>query len=228
LIKTAIPPELLLEWFLKSLQPYISKDVSTSGVGYEEEAIFKSQQLYLIYARSRMLYKILPNALRSNYDPKQNPRPHVDGIVGSVNVKSAHSVTIHLKELSLNQSVGGPSSSVSSNPTQSMDVHSVQSSTTPNGNQQLGRNNKKGHNNNPKGGKNNNKPMDNGNNEKTNKNVGEGKKERRKVKFPCNICTNDHLTHLCPKLTKFVSLLSLPPDVLTNPFPHNQHMASSS
>jgi hypothetical protein len=155
-------------------------------------------------------------------------RPHADGIVGSANVKSADSVTSHLKELSLNQSIGGPTSSVSSNPTQSVDVHSVQSSTDPNGNQQPGGNKKKGCNNNRKGGKNNNKPKDNGNNEKMNNNVGEGKKERHKVKFPCNLCTDDHLTHLCPKLVEAARLLSLPPTVLTNPFPHNQHMASSS
>jgi hypothetical protein len=91
---------------------------------------------------------------------------------------------------------------VSSNPTQSADVHSVQSSTDPNGNQQPVGNKNKGHNNNRKGGNNNNKPKDNGNNEKMNNNVGEGKKERRKVKFTCNLCTDDHLTHLCPKLAK--------------------------
>jgi hypothetical protein len=126
-------------------------------------------------------------------------------------VKSTDSVTSHLKELSLNQSTGGPTSSVSSNPTQSTDVHSMQSSTDPNGNQQPGGNKKKGRNNNRKGGKNNNKPKDNGNNERMNNNVGEGKKERRKVKFPCKLCTDDHLTHLCPKLAEAVRLLSLPP-----------------
>jgi hypothetical protein len=178
LIKAYIPPEFLLEWFLKSLQPYISKDVSTSGVTSEEEVIFKSQQLDLIYAQSGMLYEILPDAPRSNYDPRQNLGPHADGIVGSANVKSADLVTSQLKELSLNQSVGGPTSSVSSTPTQSVDVHSVQSSTNPNGNQQPGGNKKKGRGNNRKGGKNNNKPKDNGNNEKSNNNVGEGKKER--------------------------------------------------
>jgi hypothetical protein len=103
-----------------------------------------------------------------------NPEPHADGIVGTANVKSADSVTNHLKELSLNQSVGGSASYVSSNPTQSVDVHSVQSSSQPNGNQQLGGNKKKGCNN-RKGGKNGNKPKDNGNNEKMNNNVGEGK-----------------------------------------------------
>jgi hypothetical protein len=123
-----------------------------------------------------MLYKILPDTPRSNYDPRQNPRPHADGIVGSSNVKSADSETRHLKELSLNQSAGGPASYVSYNPTQSVDVHYVQSSTGPNGNQQSSGNKKKGRNNNNKGGKNNNKPKDNGNNERMNNNVGEGKK----------------------------------------------------
>jgi hypothetical protein len=85
-----------------------------------------------------MLYKILPDAPRSNYDPRQKTRPQADGIVGSTNVKSADLVTSQLKDLSLNQYVGGKASSVSSTPTKSTDVHSVQSSTNPNGNQQPG------------------------------------------------------------------------------------------
>jgi hypothetical protein len=227
LIKTSIPPAFLLEWFLKSLHPPISKDVATSRVTTEEEAIFKAQQLDLIFTQSGMLYHILLDAPRSTYDPRQNPEPHANGIVGSTNVKSPDLVTSHLKELSLNQSAGGPTSFVSSNPTQSADVHSVQSSANPNGNQQPGGGNKKGCNNH-KGGKNNNKPKGNGNNDKTNNNAREGKRERRKVKFPCNLCTNYHLTHLCPKLAETVRLLSLSPTVLMNPFPHNQHMASIS
>jgi hypothetical protein len=81
----------------------------------------------------------------------------------------------------------------------------VQSLTSLNGNQQPGGNKKKGHNNNCKGGKNNNKPKENGNNEKTNNNDAKGKKERWKVKFPCNLCAYDHLTHLCPNLWKLQS-----------------------
>jgi hypothetical protein len=121
-----------------------------------------------------MLYHLLPDAPRSTYDPRKKPRPNADDIVGSANVKSADSVTNQLKELSLSQSAGGPASSVSSNPTQSADVHSVQSSSNPNGNQQPGGNKKKGCNN-RKGGKNGNKPKDNNNNEKTSNNAGEGK-----------------------------------------------------
>jgi hypothetical protein len=121
-----------------------------------------------------MLYHILPDAPRSTYDPRKNRGPHVDGIVGSTNVKYIDSVKIHLKELSLNQSVGGAILSMSSNPTHSVDVQSVQSLANPNGNQKPGRNKKKGSNN-RKGGKNCNKPKDNGNNERKNNNVGEGK-----------------------------------------------------
>jgi hypothetical protein len=228
LIKTSIPSNFILEWFLKYFHPPISKDVATSRVTIEEEEIIKSQQLDLIYSKSGMLYHILPDAPSSTYDPRKKSRPHVDDIVGSNNVKSVDLVTIHLKYLSLNQSTRGPTSSVSSNPTKSTDVHSVQSSTNLNGNQQPGGNKKKICNNNCKGGKNNNKPKDNGNNEKTNNNVGEGKKERNNVKFPYKICKNDHLTHLFTNIVKDVRLLSIPLVVLMNPFPHNQHMASSS
>ena len=41
LIKAFTPQEFLLEWFLKLLLPYITKDVSTSGVQNEEQEIFR-------------------------------------------------------------------------------------------------------------------------------------------------------------------------------------------
>jgi hypothetical protein len=70
----------------------------------EEEAIFKSQQLDLIYAQSGMLYEIIPDAPWLNYDPRQNLGPHVDGIIGSKNAKSTDQVTNQMQNLSLNQS----------------------------------------------------------------------------------------------------------------------------
>ena len=84
LIKATITPELLLEWFLKSLLPYISKDVSTSGVTNEEEAILRAQQLDLIYSQSGILYEIIPEAPRPTHDVEK-PRNHADGVVGFVN-----------------------------------------------------------------------------------------------------------------------------------------------
>ncbi len=41
-IKATIPDEFLVDWFVKSLLPYIVKDVALSGVTIEEEAILKS------------------------------------------------------------------------------------------------------------------------------------------------------------------------------------------
>jgi hypothetical protein len=127
LMKSYIPLDFLLEWFLNSLLPYISNDVSTSRVTYEEEVIFKSQQLYLIYAHSGMLYEIIPSASRLNYDPRQNPRRHVDGIIGSKNSKSTDLVTNQLKDLYVSYPIAGQASTSSSTPTKSVDVHFVQS-----------------------------------------------------------------------------------------------------
>jgi hypothetical protein len=216
----------MLKWFVKSLLPYISKDVSTYGVTYEEEAIFKAQQLDFIYAQYGMLYTILPDASRSNYNPRKNYGLHADGIMGYTITNSIELVMNQLKELSLIHYVVGQALSSSSTPTQSTNVHSVHSSSNPNNNQQLGGNRKKGRHNNHKGGRNNNKKPKC--NDKNDNNVGEGKKEKRKVKFPCKLCTDDHLTHLFPKLEKVVRLLYQLPDVMTNPFPHNHHMALSS
>jgi hypothetical protein len=195
--------------FLKSFNTPISKDVATSGVFSEEEAIFRAQQFDLIYAQSGMLYHLLLDTPRWNHDPRQALGTHADGIVGFTNVKSTDLTT---------NSVEGPASSGSSKHTQSEDVHSVQSSKNPNGDQQPDGNNKKGRNNH-RGGK--NKPKDKSNNGKQNDSDGECMEEKSKVKFPCKLCMDDHLTHLFPKLVEVARLLNLPPIVLTNPFPHN-------
>jgi hypothetical protein len=105
-------------------------------------------------------------------------------------------------------------------------VYYVQSLANPNGNQKPRGNRRKEQGNNRKGGKNNNKSKDDTNNDRSNNNVGEGKKEKWKVKFPCKLCK--HLTHICPKIKEALRLLSQPPTVLTNPFPHNNHMASEA
>jgi hypothetical protein len=48
LIKVLVPLVFLLEWFLKSLVPQLSKYVTTSRVFLEEEAIMRAQQLEMI------------------------------------------------------------------------------------------------------------------------------------------------------------------------------------
>jgi hypothetical protein len=97
LIKVPVPPAFLLEWFLKSLVPQLSKDVATSGVFSEEEAIMRAQQFELIYSQSGLLYNILPDAPRSILDKtRQRAGPRADGIVGSAQTKPAEKLTKQL------------------------------------------------------------------------------------------------------------------------------------
>jgi hypothetical protein len=68
LIKVLVPPAFLLEWFLKSLIPQLSKDIATLGVFSEEDAIMRSQQLELIYSQSGLIYENFLDAPRSILD----------------------------------------------------------------------------------------------------------------------------------------------------------------
>ena len=99
----------------------------TSGVQNEEQAIFRAQEMDLIYAQSKLLYEIIPNALHSSFDPKIKPGPHADGIVGCTSAKPADSVTKQVSQLYINQSASGQATA-SSQPTQMENVLSVQSS----------------------------------------------------------------------------------------------------
>ena len=100
-----------------------------------------------------------------------------------------------VSQLSTNQSASGQATTMS-HPTQTTNVLSVQSSN-PKGNQQPGRNKKKGKNSKKGGNKNVNDTNDKNNN---NNNVGGDKKSKQKVKFPCKLCEDDHLTHLGPRI----------------------------
>ena len=138
----------------QSLLPYIAKDVSTSGVQNEEQAIFRVQELDLIYAQSSLLYEIIPNAPHFGFDPKVKPGPHADGIVGCVSVKPVDSVAKQVSQLSLNQSASGQAMA-SSQLAQMVSVLSVQS-LDQKGNQQPERNKNKGKNNHKGGNRNEN------------------------------------------------------------------------
>jgi hypothetical protein len=97
LIKVPVPPTFLLEWFLKSLVPQLSKDVATSGVFSEEEAIMRAQQFELIYSQSGLLYTILSDAPRSILEKnRQRVGPHADGIVGSAQTNPTEQLTKQL------------------------------------------------------------------------------------------------------------------------------------
>jgi hypothetical protein len=215
LIKVPVPPSFLLEWFLKSLVPQLSKDVATSGVFSEEEAIMRAQQFELIYSQSGLLYQILPEAPRSILDKtRQRAGPHADGIVGSAQTKPAEQLTKQLQQLSIQHSAASQATASAAPPTQTSEVHSVQT-TNPKANQQPEGKKKQ-----RKKGKGDKKPNDK---------AGEGTTEKRKARYPCNLCAEDHPTHLCPRLAeaqKFVTQQQQA--VLTNPFQHGQNLTQAS
>jgi hypothetical protein len=194
LIKVPIPPAFLLEWFLKSLVPQLSKDVTTSGVFSEEDAIMRAQQFELIYSQSSLLYTILPDAPRLILDKtRQRAGPHADGIVGLAQTKPTEQLTKQLHQLSIQHSVASQTTSLTAPPTQTLEVHSVQT-TNPKANQQ------------PEGKKKQRKKSKGG--KKLNDNAGKGTIERKKERYPCNLCAEDHPSHLCPRLAeaqKFVT-----------------------
>ena len=100
-----------------------------------------------------------------------------------------------------------------------MIVLCVQSSDQK-GNQQLGRNNNKGKNNRKGGNKNENANFS----DKNDRNAGGDKQSKHKVKFPCKLCKEDHLTNLFPHMEDALRFMAQGPTVLTNPLPHNQNM----
>jgi hypothetical protein len=215
LIKVPVPPAFLLEWFLKSLVPQLSKDVATSGVFSEEEAIMRAQQFELIYSQSGLLYTILPDAPRSILDKtRQRVGPHADGIVGSAQTKPAEQLTKQLQQLSIQHSAASQATALAAPPTQTSEVHSVQTTNPPAHQQPEGKKKQR------KKSKGDKKPNDK---------AGEGTTEKKKARYPCNLCAEDHPTHLCPRLAeaqKFVTQQQQA--VLTNPFQHKQNLTQAS
>ena len=125
-----------------------------------------------------------------------------------------------MNQFSINQSASRQATN-SSQPTQTASVLSAQLSDQK-GNQQLGRNKKKGKKNRKGGNRNENANS----NDKNARNVGGDKHPKHKVKFPCKLCKDDHLTHLCPRMEDASRFIAQGPAVLTNPLHHNQNMNS--
>jgi hypothetical protein len=96
----------------------------------------RAQQLELIYSQSGLLYEVFPDAPRSILDKtRQRSGPHADGIVGSVQTKPTDQLSNQLQQLSIQQTTASQTTGSAAPPTQTSDVHSVQS-TNPKATQQ--------------------------------------------------------------------------------------------
>jgi hypothetical protein len=119
----------LLEWFLRSLVPVVSKDIATSEVFSEEEVIMRVEQLELIYSQSGLLYDILPYVLRSILDKdKQKYGPHYDGIMGLAQRNSTDPLSNQFQQLSIQQMMASKTYGSTIPPTQTLNIHIMHSS----------------------------------------------------------------------------------------------------
>jgi hypothetical protein len=215
LIKVLVPPAFLLEWFLKSLVPQLSKDITTSKVFFEEYMIMRAQQLELIYSQSGLLYDIFSDAPRSILNKtRQRSGPHADGIIGSAQTKPVDPLSNKLQQLSIQQTTANQTSGSTAPPTQKLDLHNVQM-TNPKATQHPDGKKKQ-----QKKGEGDKKPTDN---------AGRGDTKNKKSKYPCNIFKEDHPTHQFPRLVEAQKLLAQQqPLVLTNLFPHKKKLTQAS
>jgi hypothetical protein len=108
------------------LVPQLSKDIATSGVFFEEDAIMRAQQFELIYSQSSLLYNILPDAPHSILDKtRQRVGPHADGIIGSAQTKPAEQLRKQLQQLSIQHTVANQTTALAAPPTKMSEVHTV-------------------------------------------------------------------------------------------------------
>jgi hypothetical protein len=130
-----------------------------------------------------MLYEIMPYVPRSTLKLENpNSSPHVDEILGSAQNKVLDLVINQMQNLDIQQPVVGLSLGLTTPTTDSSDVLSMNSKNhkVP---QHLRDKKIKG------------KKFGGGNNKKYDKNVERGKDEKIKVKFPCKIWGDNHVTH---------------------------------
>jgi hypothetical protein len=140
--------------------------------------------------------------------------PHADGIVGSKQTNPTKQLTKQLQQLSIQHTMANQTTSLASPPTKTSDVHIVKL-TNPKATQQPEGKKKQ-----RKKGKGYKKPTDNAGGDNT---------EKQKARYPCNLCVEDHPTHLCCGLAeaqKFV--MQQQPAVLTNPFQHGKNLTQAS
>ena len=96
----------------------------------------RAQQFELIYSQSGLLYTILSDSPRSILDKtRQRAGPHADGIVGLAQTNPAEQFTKQLQQLSIKHSAASQTTSLAAPPTQTPEVHFVQT-TNPKATQQ--------------------------------------------------------------------------------------------
>jgi len=200
---------------MKSFVNDISRDITMGGVVTEEQAISRAQYLDLVYSQTGTLYDLLPNA------------PHPSTSATSTTPAASHAVddvigTFHAQPHSVQTSSNKPkpiSSNVQNAPSptpptgKTSELNAVQS--TPSGK------------NKSRKGKGKNKEDKNTSQAEKTKTLPVDDRDKRKPRYLCLICGDDHYTKDCPRraeVTKFLQGTMKPPTlvVLSQLFPSQQ------
>ena len=121
-----IVDQFLTNWFVKSLLPPISRDVTMGGVTKEEEVISRAQYLNLVYSQSGVLYDIIKYAPHTSLYPSlPTSSGHVDGVIGKLETQSKTQMNKSSQKNSKNKTVN---QAQPSSPSTTSYVNVVQSS----------------------------------------------------------------------------------------------------
>jgi len=204
LIKFPIPDQLLTDWFTTSFVGPIARDIAMGTCVTEEQAIARAQYLDLVYSQSGTLYDYFPDALRLGTS-KAPPTPSVDGIIGSVHSISKKNSTNSGKQKS--NASNENTSQVTSHLRNTSEVNVVQSTTAD----KASKGKKKG-----KGKSKPDQPK------QDSPKPPPEESAKRKLKYPCLICNEDHFTRDYTRQSEVTRLLKGAPGtpvVLKEPFP---------
>jgi hypothetical protein len=170
------------------------------GVVTEEQAISRAQYLDLVYSQTGTLYDLLPDLPRpgSSTTSTTPAASHAaDGVIGSTHSHS-HSVSTTTPKSNSSNVQSAPSPAPPAGKTSEVNV--VQSTPTGKTKSRKGRGkNKEGKNNNP--------------NEQT-KSPPVDDRDKRKPRYPCLICGDDHYTKDCPRRAEVNKFLQGAPNPL--------------
>jgi hypothetical protein len=204
---------LLEEWFTKSFVNDISSDIAMGRVVMEEQAISHAQYLDLFYSHMGTLYNLLPDAPRpsTSATPTTPATSHVvNSVIGTFHAQPHFSSSNNPKLASSNvQNAPSPTPPTG----KTSEVNAVQS--IPAGkNKSIKRKGK-------------NKEEKNTLQARKTKTPPVDDRDKRKPRYPCLICGDDHYTKDCPrhtKVTKFLQVAPKPPTlvILSQPFPSQQ------
>jgi hypothetical protein len=213
LIKLELPDHLLAEWFTKSFVNEIGKDIAMGSVVTKEQAISHAQYLDLVYSQMGILYDLLPELPRpgaSNNSTTPAASHAADGVIGTTQTQS-HFVSSTTPKSTSSNVQNAPSPTTSTGKTSEVNV--VQSTPASKNKSKKGR------------GK--NKEDKNNNQAEQTKTTPVEDRNKRKPRYPCLICGDDHYTKDFPQraeVTKFLQGALKPPTpaVLSQPFPSQQ------